>query len=296
MKKRLTKKAPIRKYEGGGVATAQTKEEQAKSAMDLLTKKPVTSSTPTPVVKKRADGFESDAQKAAYIKNAKSMLSKGKTVADLVSSKFGTAAGLKALGITDSKPATSNKTTAPAKTYQSKKDSTEVVVTVKKKDNKPTKPKTTAPAKSTKPTASDLKKEGQRLKAEGMRQKGIGMAIKGKALRNKAIDNTLYKEKNSSVVSKTLIKNGANPKKPNLALKAATAMSESLGGLEMLAKGKNRYSNSEIPSKSKLTKIEKEALAKNKKTRADKQAKQANTFANTGKIPLYKKGGKTKKK
>lgn len=178
MKKRLTKKAPVRKYEGGGVATAQTKEEQAKSAMDLLTMKPVTPSTPTSAVKKRADGFESDAQKEAYIKNAKAMLAKDKTVADLVKMKFGTAAGLKALGITDSKPATSNKTSAPAKTYQNKKDSAEVVVTAKNKDNKSTKPSTTAPAKtfqnktakSTKPTASDLKKEKLKLTSSEIRK------------------------------------------------------------------------------------------------------------------------------
>ena len=294
MKKRLTKKAPVRKYKKGGVnnLTPKTATEAVKglttSAEMPKIEAPKVETTKVaataPAVKKRADGFESDAQKAAYIKNAKAMLDKDKTVADLVKMKFGTAAGLKALGITDSKPATSGKTTAPAKSTNTNSKTSE------------TKPKTTAPAKSTKPTASDLKKEGQKLKAEGMRQKGIGMAIKGKALRNKAIDNTLYKKKYSSVLAKTLIKNGANPKKPNLALKASGAMSESLGGLEMLAKGKNRYSNSEIPDKSKLTKTEKEALAKNKKTRADKQAKQANTFANTGKIPLYKKGGKTKKK
>lgn len=46
-------------------------------------------------------GFSSEAQKLAYINSAKKRISRGETIKDLVNSKFGTAAGLKALGIVD---------------------------------------------------------------------------------------------------------------------------------------------------------------------------------------------------
>ena len=59
-------------------------------------------------------GFTSEAQKQAYIRNAKKRISNGETVKSLVDSKFGTAAGLKALGIVDKpvqvKKSTPNKT------------------------------------------------------------------------------------------------------------------------------------------------------------------------------------------
>jgi len=71
----------------------------------------------TPKAKKIAGGFSSEAQKAAYIKNAKDMIAKGKTVDDLVKSRFGTKEGLAALGIKDNvKPKTPAKSKSGTKT------------------------------------------------------------------------------------------------------------------------------------------------------------------------------------
>jgi hypothetical protein len=80
----------------GPVATAQTAEEQAKSAKDLLTVSKSTSSTPKK--KLLPGGFESESQKAAYIKNVKNKIAKGATIEELVKAKVGTKAGLEALG------------------------------------------------------------------------------------------------------------------------------------------------------------------------------------------------------
>jgi hypothetical protein len=274
-------KKPVRKYEPGGVvgvtpkktktAAELAQEAEGKGSSVVASAAEVPGITKAALPKKRTDGFASDAQKAAYIKNAKSMLASGKSIDDLVKSKFGTKAGLAALGLKDSPKASSKAEPVPSKTES----------------------QSSLAGKIQKEKGTFKKEDGQKLKAEGLRQKGIGMAIKGKGLRNKAIANTLYKGKYSSEASKALIKMGADPKKPNLALKASEAMSQALGGLEMLYKGKNRYSTEGRSSKSELTKTEKEALAKNKKSQASKQAKRAAEFTKTGKYSMYKKGGKT---
>lgn len=229
------------------IATAQTLEEQSASAKDLLKGlmrppvKEVTPTAPAVTTPKSVAAKNSKTISDSYKKSLQGLMDKGKSVDELVKLGYGTKQGLTNLGLTAPKKPAAPKPTAPKKATATK----------------PTTPK--------KPTASDLKKEGQRLKAEGMKQKGIGMAIKGKALRNKAIDKTLYEEKYSAPSSKALIKLGANPKKPNLALRTAEAIAASRGKLEMsVTKGKNRYSTDGVPSKSKLTKVEKEAIAKYK--------------------------------
>lgn len=102
--------------------------------------------------KKIAGGFSSEAQKAAYIKNAKDMIAKGKTVDDLVKSRFGTKEGLAALGIKDANKVTPKKDTnkvAP------KKD-------LPKYDN--------IKALELKKKGADLKKKGQDLARIGKKQ------------------------------------------------------------------------------------------------------------------------------
>jgi hypothetical protein len=195
-----------------------------------------TVSTPKSVVAKNSKTVSD-----SYKKSLQGLIDKGnKSIDDLVKLGYGTKQGLTNLGLTAPKKATTPKPTTPKKGGSPK----------------PTTPK--------KPTASDLKKEGQRLKAEGLRQKGIGMAIKGKALRNKAIDKTLYENKYSNDAAKILIKLGADPKKPNRALRAAEEAGTQVARLKMLQEGKNRYSTDEVPSKSKLTETEKKAVAKYK--------------------------------
>jgi hypothetical protein len=263
MKKKIVKsKKRVPKFQDGGVGTlkprtaleaaknikigpfigplneadtaAKDKEKEA-IVRDLIGPKAAITASPT-VTPKSATTPKSVAAKNSktisdsYKKSLQGLIDKGnKSIDDLVKLGYGTKQGLTNLGLTAPKKATAPKSSTPKK-----------------------------------PTASDLKKEGQRLKAEGLRQKGIGMAIKGKALRNKAIDKTLYENKYSSKAAKALIKLGADPKKPNRALRAVEAAGRPIAGLKMSVRGKNRYSTDEVPSKSKLTETEKKAVAKYK--------------------------------
>jgi hypothetical protein len=225
--------------------TAAKDKEKEAIIRDLIEPKAAITASPT-VTPKSATTPKSVAAKNSktvsdsYKKSLQGLMDKGKSIDDLVKLGYGTKQGLTNLGLTAPKKATAPKSSTPKKGVT---------------------PKSSTPKK---PTASDLKKEGQRLKAEGLRQKGIGMAIKGKALRNKAIDKTLYENKYSSSAAKALIKLGADPKKPNRALRAIEAAGRPIAELKMLVRGKNRYSTDEVPSKSKLTETEKKAIAKYK--------------------------------
>jgi hypothetical protein len=187
MKKKIIKKSTpvkmkkggkIRKFQNGGMegkgplaSNYKSTEDVAKSAVEKLTSTPgVVKPTPStlgpvtatltkkPTPKKRTDGFTSDAQKAAYIKSAKAMLAKNKTVDDLVKMKFGTKEGLAALGIKDSQ-----KPTAPKNT------------------NKPTTPKkTTDKSKTSAPKYDNTKALELKKKGLEMKKKGQALAVKGR--------------------------------------------------------------------------------------------------------------------
>jgi len=104
-------KAPkkIKKFEGGGpVDYGPGKEVEGLERKEYWATTPdltnIASETKTPA-KKIVGGFTSEAQKNAYIKQAKNLILKGETISSLVKNKFGTASGLKLLGIVD-KPKT----------------------------------------------------------------------------------------------------------------------------------------------------------------------------------------------
>lgn len=167
-----------------------------------------------PKAKRIAGGFSSEAQKQAYIKNAKDMIAKGKTVDDLVKSRFGTKEGLKALGISDTP-----KKAAPTKV----KSGTQSKLKVERKDGTTTMTRTTKRttvvpknaiasrvamqgvteklpssskvplknnAKKGNPTASDLKQKGLQIKKEGQ-----ALKQKGAALKEKSGDKQYWKSK-----------------------------------------------------------------------------------------------------
>ena len=101
----------VKKYDGGGSVGYEVGKEvlglEPKGYWDSTPESPNTiSETKTPA-KKIAGGFSSEAQKNSYIKQAKNLILKGETISSLVKNKFGTASGLKALGIVD-KPLVKN--------------------------------------------------------------------------------------------------------------------------------------------------------------------------------------------
>ena len=106
----------VKKYDGGGSVGYEVGKEvlglEPKGYWDSTPESPNTiSETKTPA-KKIAGGFSSEAQKNSYIKQAKNLILKGETISSLVKNKFGTASGLKALGIVDKpliKPPIKNK-------------------------------------------------------------------------------------------------------------------------------------------------------------------------------------------
>lgn len=209
-------KKPLRKYEDGGMAgkgplqptpkKEKTAEELAKETVARLTTIPKVE-TPTPKAttptKKRSDGFASEAQKTAYIKNTKELLKKN-SVADLVKMKHGTAAGLAALGFKDEvKTNTSAKSTSNSKSLLDKKtfrlNSTDLpeknalsgIARRARKDiaagggsGKTGNPlnmimNTSAPLKN-KTTSEDLKRTGSQQKSYGKYKKAQGKEIKEK--------------------------------------------------------------------------------------------------------------------
>lgn len=237
MKKRLAKKlhlskmkkgGKIRKYQDGGkgplASNYKSSEDVAKETVSRLTSIPgapspstlgtVKAATPTPVkAKRRADGFQSDAQKAAYIKNAKAMLAKGETIDSLVKMKFGTAAGLKALGITDSskKESDSKKATPKPKSSDNNKKTTTL-----KYDN--------TEALRLKRKGTELKKKGQVLaktgRAENKKWEGIKNianfliepsvknAIKAGTVSKKDMPKAIKAAKNESNISVGIVGGG----------------------------------------------------------------------------------------
>ena len=183
--KKITKR--LRKFEDGGMAgkgplKPKTPEELAQETVSRLATIPGVSKTETPSVVGKSPlqpvvktavapkakflpgGFKDQAQKDAYIKNTKNLL-KTKSVADLVKMKYGTAAGLAALGFKDEVKKVTPVSKAPAtnsKTILTKKSP---IATYK------------APSK-TNLTPAELKKKGQELKQKGIGQKRAGQLFK----------------------------------------------------------------------------------------------------------------------
>ena len=224
MKKKIVKsKKRLPKYQDGAfigpldesTTVAKDKEKEAKVRGlidDLITPK----SAPIVTTPKSVAAKNSKTISDSYKKSLQGLMDKGKSIDELVKLGYGTKQGLTNLGLTAPK-----KSAAPKPTASKKGGSP-----------KPTTPK--------KPTASDLKKEGQRLKAEGMKQKGIGMAIKGKGLRNKAIAETKY-------------------------IKIGTSQDPITTKLREISKGKKQTKEVKyLPNKSVLTETEKKAIAKYK--------------------------------
>ena len=157
-------KKVLKKYDGGGSVDYEVGKEvkglEPKGYWDGLSNLGSDTKTlPKKEISKKSDGFKSDEQRNAYIKNAKNLISKGETISSLVKSKFGTASGLKALGIVD-KPKTVKP--APVKEKLPVKKKVEVIKPPVKKKVEVIKP----PVKSKKTPET----EGQRLARIGKKQ------------------------------------------------------------------------------------------------------------------------------
>lgn len=132
----------------GPVATAKTEAEDkafkdANTGMNLLSTSKTATTTAAPKKKLLPGGFESEAQKTAYIKNVKNKIANGTTIEELVKAKVGTKAGLEALGFKDkvnaATPSTPRNASRDSKDPQAKgpilknqKDSATVTVTAKR--------------------------------------------------------------------------------------------------------------------------------------------------------------------
>ena len=118
--KSVPPKKRLKKYEEGGKEVQGLKRNNTWDSFpgfdapavptvpkdETISPKKTSESTPTEKAevskpKLLSGGFTSESQKLAYINSAKKRISNGETVKDLVNSRFGTAAGLKALGIVD---------------------------------------------------------------------------------------------------------------------------------------------------------------------------------------------------
>lgn len=260
----------------------------------------------TPKAKKIAGGFSSEAQKAAYIKNAKDMIAKGKTVDDLVKSRFGTKEGLAALGIVD-KPVQVKKST-PNKV----KSGTESKLNVERKNGTTTMTRTTkrttvvpknaiasrvasqgvteklpssskVPLKNnTKPsnTAADkLKQKGLQMKKEGQ-----ALAAKGKKQANKVVSSKEYYDTkgNKTIVNRT----AGGGKQVKFDKQLSWRLDES-GGLHQKVKTYRKNTPNKTQSKESRS---------NDLKKKQEQAERTKKFLETGQYPLKRKGGKLKSK
>lgn len=297
-------KKPLRKYDDGGMAgkgplqptpkKEKTAEELAKETVARLTTIPKVE-TPTPKAttptKKRSDGFASEAQKTAYIKNTKELLKKN-SVADLVKMKHGTAAGLAALGFKDEV----KKATPVAK-------ATSTPAAPIKKNNEPvSKPQNLGQkqAKVYRDQVVDTKSvygvtKGDKSIATTVATKRSGdKLVKVTSVNKGSATGEGWKTAYKVIPSRTQVSDKGNLLHINKKGTVITKKDKKTGDI-IVEKGKNIKF---IPGKELKMSYDKNSLSdkmikKSPITPAKKQAERTAKLLATGTYPMFKRGGKT---